>query len=211
MGKPAADGPDSWRIGTFEIGESPSPISVVQEHAKAVLALSTGLLGASAAFIERLIGTQPSASQLVWTAIAWAALVVSIAFAVLCNAHLFKYLSWQRNWQRSRKSAALFGALAPWPLLFGAVILAILRAPFFRGKELHGVGNDGFRGKVYLLANGGVGHIRDLGSIGWETITVEPSSAPGVPAPFPRRTRRVPRRSASYSFGPTVPRASSRN
>jgi hypothetical protein len=126
MGMPANKGSDCWTDGTFEIEDAPNPLGVLQEHSKTVLALATTFLGASAAFAEKFVGSNPSKWQIGATVIVWAMLLVSIFAAVMCCAKMYGYLSWDRDWKKAQNVSVFWGNVAPWPLFIAGLIVAVL-------------------------------------------------------------------------------------
>ncbi len=167
MSKSANLGPKCWTDGTFEIGDAPNPVGVLQEHCKTVLTLATAFLGVSAAFAEKLIGDNPSPWQIVLTAAVWVLLLVSILAAVLCNASMHSYLSWDEDWEKAQNRSALWGNLAPWPLLLAAGIVAGL-ATYEAGS-----GKRGDIGKAVATCQVFLDKTPSLSTQQWTIVSVE--------------------------------------
>src|SRR3954470_20614413 len=79
--------------GDLSIEGSPSPPKLLHEHSKTVITLATTFLGLTAAFPEKILGSDPKTWQMVVLGFVWLFLMISIVAAIVIVVNLNAYLS----------------------------------------------------------------------------------------------------------------------
>ena len=79
--------------GDLPIEDSPSPPKLLHEHSKTVITLATTFLGLTAAFPEKILGSDPAIWQMVVLGLVWLLLMISIVEAIVIVVNLNSYLS----------------------------------------------------------------------------------------------------------------------
>ena len=85
---------DEFKTGKFQVEDAPNPITVVMEHSKTLITISTAFMALVATFSEKLLSDEPTKLQCWLYLILWILLLAGMSCGVVAAQWLHMFILW---------------------------------------------------------------------------------------------------------------------